>query len=233
MSVFVRWARAGAFVVGLMACGLLGAAERETSQHHHPQIEIETSRGSFVVEVYPEKAPRTVENFMQYVNSGFYTGTVFHRAVQRFLVQGGGLTESLEAKPTLPPIPNESTNGLSNMRGTVAMARGGAADSATSQFFINLADNRFLNFYRPEAGLEGYTVFGRVIRGLDVLLAISNGTTTTIGKFSNVPTEPPVIRSARVLENPIIAENELPVIEPEAKEKKSTLVKKGKKRGKT
>ncbi len=232
MSVFVRWARAGAFVVGLMCCGPLGAVEQAALQQH-PQIEIETSRGSFVVELYPEKAPRTVENFMQYVNSGFYAGTVFHRAVQRFLVQGGGLTEALEAKPTLPPIPNESANGLSNMRGTVAMARGGAADSATSQFFINLADNRFLNFYRPEAGLEGYTVFGRVIRGLDVLLAISNGATTTIGKFSNVPTEPPVIRSARVLENPIVAENELPVIEPEAKEKKSTLVKKGKKRGKT
>lgn len=232
MSVFVRWARVGSCVVGLMVCGLLMAAEPEASLQH-PQVEIETSRGSIVLELYPEKAPRTVENFIQYVNSGFYTGTVFHRAVQRFLVQGGGLTESFESKPTLAPIPSESTNGLSNLRGTVAMARGGAADSATSQFFINLADNRFLNYYRPEVGLEGYTVFGRVIRGFDVLVEISNGATTTVGKFTNVPTTPPVIRSAHMLDKLVVAENLPSVTEPEVKEKKSKSVKKGTKRGKT
>jgi len=199
----------------------------------NPQIEFETNRGSFVMELFPDKAPRTVENFLRYANNGFYVGTVFHRAIPRFLVQGGGLTEALEPKSTWSPIASESTNGLSNELGTVAMAHGASADSATSQFFVNLSDNRFLNYYRPEAGLEGYAVFGRVVRGLDVLLEISKGTTITVGKLSNVPAEPPVIHSVRVLENPVVAEAPLPSIEPEAKDNKSKLVKKGKKRGKT
>lgn len=224
-------------ISSLMLClPLLVAAQEATPSH--PQIEIETNHGSFVMELYPEKAPRTVENFIQYVNSGFYTGTVFHRSVQRFLVQGGGLTETLEPKPTQPPIPSESTNGVSNELGTVAMAHGLSADSATSQFFVNLADNRFLNYYRPETGLEGYTVFGRVVRGLSVLQTINNGTTTSVGKLKDVPTEPPVILSARLLDTPVIVENAPPVMLPPAKavatkQKNIKLAKKGNKRGKT
>lgn len=204
----------------------------------HPQIEIETNRGSFVLELYPEKAPRTVENFLNYVKSGFYSGTVFHRAVERFLVQGGGLNENLEPKATFDPIPNESRNGLSNDVGTVAMARGMSEHSATSQFFINLSDNKFLNYYRPETGLEGYTVFGRVVKGLEVLLSISNSATQTVGKFTNVPVEPPVIRSARLLDTPVIADNAAPpaikVAEAEpGKASKRKTVKKGKRSGKS
>lgn len=200
----------------------------------NPQIEFETSRGNFVVEVYPDKAPRTVENFIQYVRSGFYDGTVFHRAISHFVVQGGGLTERLDPKPTRDPVPNESTNGLSNDYGTVAMARGYKTDSATSQFFVNLEDNRFLNYYRSEAGLEGYTVFGRVVRGLDVLIQISGIPTESVGRLDHVPRELAVIRSSRLLDVPVLAENMPPLKQPEPLEKKSQSVKsskKGKKRG--
>ena len=199
----------------------------------NPQIEFETNRGSFIIELFPDKAPKTVENFLQYVNNGFYVGTVFHRAIPKFLVQGGGFTETLEQKSTWSPIASESTNGLANQLGTVAMAHGASADSATSQFFVNLADNRFLNYYRAEAGLEGYTVFGRIVRGMEVLVDISQSTTTTVGKLVNVPAEPTIIHAARVLESVVTAEAPLPLVEPREEEKKSKLVKKGKKRGKT
>lgn len=217
---------------------LVSVAPMVMAAPEHPQIEVETTRGTFVVELYPDKAPRTVENFINYVKSGYYSGTVFHRAVERFLVQGGGLTETLEPKPTADPIPNESRNGLSNDVGTVAMARGMGENTATSQFFVNLSDNKFLNHYRPEAGLEGYTVFGRVVKGLEVLLSISNSATQTVGKLTNVPVEPPVIRAARLLETPVITDNAAPPtvkvaeIEPE-KASKSKSVKKGKRSGKS
>lgn len=200
----------------------------------NPQVEFETSRGSFVVELYPDKAPRTVENFLQYVNSGFYNGTIFHRTVHRFIVQGGGLTERLEPKDTRPPIINESANGLSNDYGTLSMARGYPSDSATSQFFVNLEENRFLNFYRQEPGLEGYTVFGRVIRGLDLLLRLSDSQTSTVGKLDHVPKDPAVIRTSRVLEIPVMAENSLPPAPPTVINKKSQpqTIPEGKKRKK-
>jgi peptidyl-prolyl cis-trans isomerase A (cyclophilin A) len=200
----------------------------------NPQVEFETSRGNFVIELYPDKAPRTVENFLQYVRSGFYDGTVFHRAINHFVVQGGGLTEKLDPKQTREPVPNESTNGLSNDYGTVAMARGYKPDSATSQFFVNLEDNRFLNYYRSEAGLEGYTVFGRVIRGLDVLIKLSEVQTAAVGRLDHVPKELTVIRASRLLEMPVLAENVPPLKEPEPIDKKSQTSKsskKGKKRG--
>ena len=217
---------------------LIGVAPMVMAAPEHPQIEVETTRGTFVVELYPDKAPRTVENFINYVKSGYYSGTVFHRAVERFLVQGGGLTETLEPKPTADPIPNESRNGLSNDVGTVAMARGLGENTATSQFFVNLSDNKFLNHYRPEAGLEGYTVFGRVVKGLEVLLSISNSATQTVGKLTNVPVEPPVIRTARLLDTPVITDNAPPpaikVAEvDEGKSGKSKSVKKGKRSGKS
>lgn len=200
----------------------------------NPQVEFETSRGNFIVELYPDKAPHSVENFLHYVRSGFYDGTVFHRAIHKFIVQGGGLNEGLDPKHTRDPILNESTNGVSNDYGTVAMARGYKSDSATSQFFVNLEDNRFLNYYRNEAGLEGYTVFGRVVRGLDVLTRISDTPTESVGKLDHVPRELTVIRTSRLLEIPVMAENVPPPSQPEPVGKKSQpekSSKKGKKRG--
>ncbi len=200
----------------------------------NPQVEFETSRGTFVIELYPDKAPRTVENFLQYVKNGFYDGTVFHRAINHFVVQGGGLTEKLDPKPTRDPVPNESTNGMSNDYGTVAMARGYKPDSATSQFFVNLEDNRFLNYYRNEAGLEGYAVFGRVVRGLDVLIKMSEVATVQVGKLDHVPKELTVVRASRLLDIPVLAENAPPLKPPEPVNKKSQTLKpskKGKKRG--
>jgi cyclophilin family peptidyl-prolyl cis-trans isomerase len=211
------------FFIGLLASFQLLAA--------NPQVEFATSRGNFVIELYPEKAPLTVENFLKYVSIGFYDGTIFHRTIEKFLVQGGGLTERLVPKPVLDPIPNESTNGLSNDFGTVAMAHGAGSDSATSQFFVNLGDNHILNFYKHERGLEGYTVFGRVIRGLDVLLQIGQGQTAMVGRLDHVPKEPAVIQTARVLETPVVAENALQLKAPEPVEQKTPSTKKGKKRG--
>jgi len=194
----------------------------------NPQVEFETSRGNFVLELYPDKAPRSVENFLRYVNADFYTGTVFHRTIKNFVVQGGGLTESLETKSTWSPIVNESNNGLSNDLGTVAMARGYAPDSATSQFFVNLTDNRFLNYYKSEAGLEGYTVFGRVVKGYELLQRISESPTTTAAKLKDVPKEFVVIRAARVLDMPVTAES-LPMPElPKAKSSKTKVASKKK-----
>jgi cyclophilin family peptidyl-prolyl cis-trans isomerase len=216
-------AKALFFIFGALASFQLLAA--------NPQVEFETSRGNFVVELYPDKAPRTVENFLLYVNNGFYSGTIFHRTIHKFLVQGGGLTEKLAPKPTRDPIPNESTNGLSNEFGTLAMARAYGSDTATSQFFVNLEDNRFLNYYRHEPGLEGYTVFGRVIRGLEVLLSISDSQTANVGKLDHVPKDPAVIHASRLLETPVLAENTPLLRAQEPIEKKNQSTKKGKKRG--
>jgi peptidyl-prolyl cis-trans isomerase A (cyclophilin A) len=218
----LAFARVSLFLFGLLvSCGASAA---------NPQVEFETSRGSFVVELYPDKAPHTVENFMRYVADGFYKGTIFHRTIKKFVVQGGGLTPELEPKATLAPIPNESTNGLSNDFGTLAMARGYGSNTATSQFFINLEDNKFLNYYKPEPGLEGYTVFGRVIRGMNVLMQISEGQTAKVGKLDHVPLEPVVIRDSHLLDSPVVAENVEPP-KPEMITAPIKIAKKGKKRG--
>lgn len=158
-------------------------------------VEMKTNQGNIVLELYPDKAPRTVENFLAYVKSGFYNGTVFHRVVNRFVVQGGGMTTELTPKPTLAPIQNEATNGLKNERGTLAMARTYDPDSATSQFFINLDSNKFLNHYKPEPDYYGYCVFGKVIKGMDVVDKIAGTSTGAAGPFqSDVPLEPIVIQ---------------------------------------
>ena len=166
-----------------------------------PRVALETDLGRIVIELDAERAPRTVENFLRYVREGFYDGTVFHRVVPGFVIQGGGYTARLERKPTHPPIPNESDNGLSNRRGTVAMARARDPDSATSQFFINLADNTFLDHRPPVARPSGYTVFGRVVEGMDVVDAIARRPTGPAGPFPrDVPRPPVVIRAARLLD---------------------------------
>lgn len=162
------------------------------------QIEFETSVGNFVVEVYPEKAPVTVENFLKYVNDGFYNNTIFHRVISRFMIQGGGFERDLSEKETRPPIVNESNNGLLNHTGTIAMARTSNPNSATAQFFINLSDNQFLNYTSPEPDLVGYCVFGKVVSGMDVVHKIGIVPTGNSRGFSDVPIRPIIIKQAKL-----------------------------------
>lgn len=163
------------------------------------QVEFETNQGNFVVELYPEKAPKTVDNFVKYVKDGFYTNTVFHRVIGRFMIQGGGFDRELNEKDTRAPIVNEANNGLQNNTGTIAMARTQDPNSATAQFFINVADNQFLNFTSPEPDFIGYCVFGKVISGMEVVMKISNLPTGNQRGFSDVPIRPVVIKKASLL----------------------------------
>jgi len=153
----------------------------------------ETSKGNIEVELYRDKAPATVENFVRYVRAGHYDGTVFHRVIPNFMVQGGGFSASGKEKPTNAPIKLESKNGLSNKNGTLAMARTNVADSATSQFFINVKDNDFLN-YAP--GNPGYAVFGKVVSGMDVVMGITKVRTASRGPHDDWPVEDVVIKKA-------------------------------------
>lgn len=163
------------------------------------KVRLATTLGDVVVELDAVRAPRTVENFLQYVRDGHYDGTVFHRVIPGFMIQGGGFTADMRQKPTRAPIPLESRNGLSNVRGTLAMARTQVPDSATAQFFVNLADNLFLDQPRSPDRL-GYAVFGRVVAGLDVVERIQGVATGNRGPHQNVPLQPVVIQRA-TLEN--------------------------------
>ena len=196
-----------------------------TAFAHAQQVEFKTTMGSFTMELYPDKAPKTVANFLQYVNDGFFAGTVFHRVIPTFMVQGGGFTRDMVQKNTRPPVPIEArealSKGLKNELGTVAMARTNDPNSATAQFFINVKDNDFLNAtilppgdpvtfnYRgqqvtaPRAQAEmataGYTVFAKVIKGMDVVMKIKDVPTAQQGPHGDVPKEAIVIESAKVL----------------------------------
>jgi peptidyl-prolyl cis-trans isomerase A (cyclophilin A) len=163
-----------------------------------PQVDLRTSMGTVRIELYPEKAPKSVENFLKYVRDGHYDGTVFHRVIPGFMVQGGGFTLDMKQKPVRPPVPIESKNGLKNEVGTVAMARTSDPNSATSQFFINVNNNTFLNY--PGQDGNGYTVFGKVVDGMDVVNKITAVPTGTKGPHQNVPNQPVVIESAKVVE---------------------------------
>lgn len=195
----------------------------------NPQIEFQTSHGSFVVELYPDKAPKTVENFLKYVEVSFYLGTVFHRTIDRFMIQGGGFTADLKAKPTFTPVVNEANNGLKNEPGTLSMARAFDPDSATSQFFINIADNKFLNFYKPDPHYYGYCVFGKVIRGMDVIQRIGQLPTTAVGPHANVPLQPVIIEKVSMLDKPVQAET--PTAGNKLPSSSTKPASKGKKRG--
>jgi cyclophilin family peptidyl-prolyl cis-trans isomerase len=159
-----------------------------------PHVSVKTSMGEIVLELYPEKAPKTVANFLQYVKSGHYNGTIFHRVIDNFMIQGGGFDKNMHQKPTNPPIENEAKNGLKNDTYTVAMARTAAPHSASAQFFINVKDNRSLDY--PGQDGWGYCVFGKVIKGTDVVDRIKSVETTSSGMFQNVPVKPVVIESA-------------------------------------
>ena len=161
-------------------------------------VDFETSVGDFTVELYPEKAPKTVENFLQYVKDGFYDNTIFHRVISRFMIQGGGFERDLTQKPTRAPIVNESNNGLLNHTGTIAMARTPDPNSATSQFFINLVDNQTLNYTSPEPDFVGYCVFGKVVKGMDVVHKIGIAPTGSQRGFSDVPIRPIIIKHVAI-----------------------------------
>jgi peptidyl-prolyl cis-trans isomerase B (cyclophilin B) len=167
-----------------------------------PQVELRTSAGAIVVELDPAKAPQTVENFLQYVKDGHYQGTLFHRVMPGFMIQGGGFSADFKEKPTRKPVRNEASNGLQNEPGTIAMARTSEPHSATAQFFINLVDNRPLNFRFPTQEGYGYAVFGKVVKGMDVVQRIAKMPTGPgPGVHQNVPVKPVVIESARILES--------------------------------
>ncbi|MHC1697798.1 MAG: peptidylprolyl isomerase [Geobacteraceae bacterium] len=163
----------------------------------NPKVLMETSQGKITIELYPQKSPVTVKNFLSYVQDDFYTGTSFHRVKPGFMIQGGGFTAELLQKPTRIPIPNEAANGLKNDRGTIAMARTSDPDSATAQFFINLVNNDGLN--RPQPDGYGYAVFGRVIEGLDVVDRIAEVRTGTRKGMRDVPLDPVEIKSVKIL----------------------------------
>jgi peptidyl-prolyl cis-trans isomerase A (cyclophilin A) len=158
-------------------------------------VKLATSMGDVVVELDAAKAPKTVDNFVQYVKAGHYNGTIFHRVIDGFMIQGGGMTPEMKEKPTRAPIPLESRNGLRNTRGTVAMARTMDPNSATAQFFINVADNAFLDQANSRDG-NGYAVFGRVVQGMDVVDKIKAVTTGSKGPHQNVPDQPVIIKQA-------------------------------------
>jgi peptidyl-prolyl cis-trans isomerase B (cyclophilin B) len=162
-----------------------------------PTVILVTTMGEIVIELEPDKATASVENFLKYVDEGFYDGTIFHRVINQFMIQGGGFTEDMTKKTTRGGVPNEADNGLSNARGTVAMARTGDPHSATAQFFINTADNKALDHKGKTAQEWGYTVFGKVVEGMDVVDDIENVKTSSKGSFRDVPSEPVIIIEAK------------------------------------
>lgn len=193
MMVFSPSKRAWLAAGAIWACALVAPAFAADA----PRVKFATSVGDFVVEVYPDKAPKTVANFLQYVHDKHYEGTIFHRVIDGFMVQAGGFTPDMQQKPTRPPIPLEANNGLKNDRGTIAMARTGNPNSATSQFFVNVKDNSNLNAPQPDG--YGYAVFGKVVSGMDVIDKIRATPTGNKGSFQDVPLTTISIRSVTPL----------------------------------
>ena len=174
-----------------MAAGSPGALAAD------PQVDLKTNMGTIRIELYPAKAPKTVENFLQYVKDGHFSGTIFHRVIDGFMIQGGGFDKNMKQKPTRPPIENEAKNGLKNDLGTLAMARTSAPHSASAQFFINTKNNDFLNY--PGQDGWGYAVFGKVVSGMDVVTKIGKVATGNSGGMGDVPREAVVIESATLV----------------------------------
>jgi cyclophilin family peptidyl-prolyl cis-trans isomerase len=193
-------------IIGLTAGTLLLGAQSVWAENAQPllqhtvSVEMTTNLGNIVVALDPIKAPKSVKNFLHYVKDGFYAGTIFHRVIPGFMIQGGGFTPNFHKKPTDAPIVNEANNGLHNLRGTIAMARTSDPNSATSQFFINVADNRFLDYTAPTPRGAGYAVFGHVTRGMAVVDKIAHAPAGSGGPFpQNVPQQTIVIQSIKVL----------------------------------
>lgn len=184
--------------------GLIGAAAQAG-----PLVRLDTTLGAITVELADDKAPKTVNNFLTYVREGFYNGTIFHRVIDDFMIQGGGFTTGFQQKPTHAPVPNEADNGLKNLRGTIAMARTADPQSATAQFFINIKDNSALDYRASTPQGWGYAVFGKVVEGMDTvdkIRKVATGTGGPGGQFSNVPTTPVVIDTVTILPAPVTAD---------------------------
>ncbi len=183
----------------LCLLGVVGLTQiaRGESAGEAPRVVLETNHGKIILELYPDKAPQSVENFLAYVDEGYYSGTIFHRVIDGFMIQGGGFTDDMMKKPTKNGVPNEADNGLKNSRGTIAMARTNDPHSATSQFFVNIVDNGPLDHTDKTPRGWGYTVFGKVVDGMDVVDAIAKAPTGTVGPFRDVPSETVVIVSAQ------------------------------------
>lgn len=175
-----------------VAAALMAASSLALAEQH---VMMKTSQGDITIELFEEEAPLTVHNFLNYVKDGFYSGTQFHRVISGFMIQGGGFTVDMERKQTQAPVKNESTNGVSNKRGTIAMARTRDPDSATAQFFINVVDNLNLDAMGPR---PGYTVFGRVVEGMEVVDKIAATKTTTKSSYRDVPVKPIIIESLEI-----------------------------------
>ena len=189
--------------LSMMALGQVEEAtpETDTETQEYPQVILHTNQGAITVELFEDKAPKSVANFIQYARDGHYDGTLFHRVISNFMIQGGGFDTDFNQKPTRDPIDNEADNGLSNERGTLAMARTNDPHSATSQFFINVTDNDFLNHRSRHSGQTwGYAVFGRVVDGMDVVDAIRQVPTGRRGMHADVPTEPVIIERVEIPE---------------------------------
>lgn len=185
----------------LLAALTLTLAAFSLSAHaQNPMVEMRTSLGTIVLELQPENAPLTVKNFLQYVQDGFYNGTIFHRVIADFMIQGGGFTADMQQKKTRDPIKHEGGNGLKNQVGTIAMARTADPNSGTSQFFINVVDNQMLDFRGPGPQEIGYCVFGRVVKGLDVVNKIRNVPTGARGGHRDVPVQTVTIERVSLIE---------------------------------
>ena len=188
-----------ALISMLVIICLVFVAGSASAEDANPKVVLNTSKGQIVLELYADKAPETVQNFLAYVDAKYYDGTIFHRVIPNFMIQGGGFTADMKRKTTRPPIQNEADKGIKNDRGTIAMARTGDPHSATAQFFINSKDNGFLNHKSKSMQGWGYAAFGRVVEGMKTVDAISAVTTTRRGPYSDVPAEAIVIKSvARV-----------------------------------
>jgi cyclophilin family peptidyl-prolyl cis-trans isomerase len=187
---------------GVALSGAVAAAPAATRvPNPTPQVSLKTTEGEIVLELNQEKAPKSVANFLSYVKSGHYKGTIFHRVIDGFMIQAGGYTVDLKSKPTKPPVVSESQNGLKNETYSVAMARTGDPNSATAQFFINVVDNTGLDY--PGQDGYGYTVFGKVVKGQEVVDKIKGVLVDDKGIFMNIPVKPIVITSATVLKTPV------------------------------
>lgn len=190
----------GALMLGISGCNASEPATQNVStapaagQPANPRVLIETSKGNITVELFANNAPVSVQNFLSYANSGFYDGVIFHRVIPGFMIQGGGMLPGLKEKPTRAPIPNEADNGLKNMSGTIAMARTSDPHSASAQFFINTVDNAFLDHRGKTMQGWGYTVFGKVTQGMDVVKKIETVATSNAGMHQNVPVKDVVLQ---------------------------------------
>ncbi len=183
----------------LMLAVVAGSASAQApAAKPHPRVALDTNKGRIVLELYQDKAPKSVENFLQYVKAGFYDGVIFHRVIPSFMIQGGGFAPDMSQKTTRGEIQNEADNGLKNERGTIAMARLSAPHSASAQFFINLKANASLDHRDKSAGW-GYAVFGKVVEGMDVVDAIAAVRTSTKGPHGDVPVEPVIIKKASLV----------------------------------